>query len=564
MSGHNPLKLASLDRLKAGLFNIYGLDNLDEWITKYTNMSGRPFSFKDHEFQIPILRDSARTSIIVKCAQVGLSELAYRWAVAACCSISDFTCIYTFASASDAELNNRSRVDPMINDSPYVKALVNPNMNNSSMKQFGRNSFLFFKGTKSETQALSIPANAVIHDEYDKSDITQASVYVSRLQHKPHKIRKIFSTPTVEKYGVSKEAETAQRYRHLATCNRCNHTFLPDYYEHIVVPGWDRPLVELNKQNLATTKWREAYLCCPKCGKDPQLHHSRMQFVCENQAESHAANAWYVSPFSAHSIITPSYLVETSTKFEKVSEFKNQSLGLTSEEQNESITLADIEAAQCHADLSSSEFHVMGADMGITCHVCIGRMSHDGTFLIVHRERIHYTKFEQRILELSQQYRVVLTVADSLPYTDLITRLSRSRANFWGAIFVNTKSPQAFTLQEEAANEAEGKMQLKLVKVNRTVALDELLSVIKSRKLAIQKSEENLEYQNQMLSLKRVQKFTRDGELVYTWEKTGAENDHFHFATLYLFVAVQLRGLVRVTGAVHAGVPLVTRFRPGH
>ena len=549
-----------LARVKDAINNVYGIYNLAPWIEKYTYLDGKRFSFKDHEFQKDILADTAPTSIIVKCAQIGLSELAYRYAIAACCTQDDMSIIYTFPSSSDAEKNNRTRIDPMIAGSPEVRRLVNPNLSNSEVKQFGRNSFLFFKGTFSATQALSTPANAVIHDEWDKSDTTQGSVYVSRLQHRPHKIRKIFSTPTIEKFGVSKEAETAKRLKHLATCVHCSHTFLPDYFQHIHIPGWDKSMEEITKRNIHTLRWREAVLLCPKCGKDPQLHHSRMQFVAENAHENHEANAWYVSPFSAHNILTPAYLVNTSTKFEKYSEFKNQTLGLTAEEKNEAILESDIVAAEME-NLASSEFHVMGSDMGITCHICIGRTATDGTFLIVHREQVHYTQFETRSLKLAAEYRVVLHVMDCQPYVDLVTRITKVRPNNWGAIFVTSKSPVAYNLEREDEETTEGKMNLRLVKINRTAALDALLGVIKRGEWRIQSSDLNEMYRAQMQSLKRVQKFTKDGELVYIWEKTGDENDHMHFATLYLYIATQMRGTVGGVGAVSSGIPLARRAR---
>ena len=548
-----------LARVKDAINNVYGIHNLAPWIERYTYLDGKRFSFHQHEFQREILADKAKTSIVVKCAQVGLSEILYRYAVASCCTQDDYNVIYTFPSSSDAEKNNRTRIDPMIEGSPELKRLVNPNLNNSETKQFGRNSFLFFKGTFSATQAISTPANAVISDEWDKSDTTQGSVYVSRLQHRPHKIRKIFSTPTIEKFGVSKEAETARRLKHLATCVHCNHTFLPDYFEHIKVPGWDKSLEEITKRNIHLIKWREAVLLCPKCGKDPQLHHSRMQFVCENSMENHEANAWYISPFSAHEILVPSYLVETSTKFEKFSEFKNQTLGLTAEEKNESIQEADMVLAEMPG-LDSSEFHVMGSDMGLTCHVCIGRIATDGTFVIVHREQVHYTHFEKRTLELSAQYRVVLHVMDTQPYVDLVTRITKARPNNWGAIFVTSKSPVPFTLEQASADAVEGKMDLRLVKVNRTAALDALLGVIKRGEWKINSSDQNEVYRAQMQDMKRVQRFTRDGELSYVWEKTTGL-DHYHLATLYLYIATQMRGTVGGVGAVSSGIPLARRMK---
>lgn len=550
-----------LERLRSRVQNTYGLYNLAPWLQKNTFLDGRPFSFKDHEFQLDILACTAPTSIIVKCAQIGMSELAYRYAIATCCNMDDWTLIYTFPSSSDAEKNCKTRIDPLIESSPVVKQLVNQNLNNSEVKQFGRNSFLFFKGTFSATQALSTPANAVIHDEWDKSDTTQGSVYVSRLQHKPHKLRKIFSTPTIEKFGVSKEAETARRLKHMATCNRCGHVFLPDYFEHIIVPGWDKPLEEITKKNLHRVNWRDAYLQCPHCKRDPQLHYTRMQFLCENNDEQHDANAWYISPFSAHNILTPSYLVKVSTQFEKFSEFKNQTLGLTAEDKNDQLTHADIVGSIMQADLRSSEFHCLGADMGITCRIVIGRVSATGEFVIVHRERVYYTKFHERVRALTAEYRCISGVIDSQPYADLTTTVCNDLHNFWGAVFVTTKGLKAFSLEEQEEDQDEGKLAMRMVKLNRTVVLDSLMQEFKDGNVVIQAGEEDEEYVVEMQSLKRVQKYTADKELTYIWEKTGDENDHYHLATMYCHVATKLRAMVRTVGTARPGRSLVKRFK---
>ena len=555
----NNLALKSLERIKSAVNNVYGIYNLADWIEKYTYLDGKRFSFKDHEYQRPILEDRARTTIVVKCAQVGLSEILFRYAVAACATQDNFNAIITYPTSGESSKMAVTRIDPMIQGSPELKRLVDPNLSNSEVKRLGQNSFLFFKGTFSETAGLSIPADLIVHDEFDASDTTKASIYISRLQHRPHKLRKIFSTPTIEKYGVSKEAETAKRFKHLARCEHCNHVFLPDYYDHVVVPGWDKSLEEITKTNIHDTNWRDAYLACPKCGKDPNLHHTRMEYVCENPSENHEAHAYYVSPFSAHNIITPAYLVNTSTKFAKISEYKNQSLGKTAEEKNEQIQESDITAVEL-PNLNSSELHVLGADMGLICHVCIGRISSDGTLLVVHREKIHYTQFEVRTAKLMAEYRVVLTVCDSQPYTDLITRLSKSRPHTWGAIFVTTKSPTPFTLQKEQENPHEGKMDLKLVKINRMAALDSLLAIIKEGRWAVNSSDENQVYRQHMLSMKRVQKFTADGELTYVWAKTDGE-DHYFMATLYLYIATQMRGTVGGSGVVSAGIPLVMKTK---
>jgi len=87
-----------------------------------------------------------------------------------------------------------------------------------------------------------------------------------------------------------------------------------------------------------------------------------------------------------------------------------------------------------------------------------------------------------------------------------------------------------------------------------------LLAIIKEGRWAINSSDENQIYRQHMLSMKRVQKFTADGELTYVWAKTDGE-DHYFMATLYLYIATQMRGTVGGRGAVSAGIPLVMKTK---
>lgn len=550
----------TLERMAAGAFNIYNLNNLDEWLCKNTFINDKPFSFKDREFQIAILRDPKRESIVMKPAQVGLSELSYRWAVASCCIMPNFTVIYTFPTTGDAVKNNQTRINPMIDGSPELKRMVNPDLNNSEIKQFGKNSFLFFKGTIADTAALSTPADAVINDEYDKSDMDNVTTYTSRLTDKPTKIKKIFSTPTIAGYGVSKEAETANRLHHFVNCNKCNHSFLPDYFSDIKIPGYTNPMEEITKDLLPRIRWQEAVLLCPKCGRDPELHHSRMPWVCENPDLDYVANAWFVSPFSAHKRISVPYLIESSTKYKKYSEFKNQGLGLTAEDKNEAITLEDIQKIQALPFTASGDVHQMGVDLGTTCHITIGRELDSGEILVVHRERVHYSKLTERQAELRSQYNVSTQVLDSQPYSDIVNTVCGYNPNAWGAVYVHSKNAAILTAKEQEENLEEAKLGFRTVNINRNAAFDELMALIKSGKLIISKSDENHIFEKQMLCMKRTQKFDRSQELHYVWVKTGDEDDHYHHSLLYFYIAVKLRMTAGSPGIAAVGIPLVRKF----
>jgi len=554
----NRVFAAHLERLKTSLNNVFSLSQLADWITKNTYLDSRKFSFKNHEFQRDVISDAALTSIVVKCAQVGLSEIMARWTLAAVTTQDNFTAIYTFPTTSDAEKFCRTRIDPCISASPLLAQAINNSLNNSELKQFNGNSFIYFRGTMSETAALSVPADVIIHDEVDKSNLTQMSVYVSRLQHKPTKMRKLFSTPTVSRYGISKEAETARRYRQVMTCSCCGHKFLPDYFANVHIPGFDGDKREITKSTLKNVAWEQARLLCPKCGRVPEPGPEYMEWVCENPGEAYPANAWFITPFSAPSVITAPYLVKTSTEYDKYSEFVNQSLGLTAEDEENSITVQDLDKAIVHADLRSSDLHYLGADMGLTCHITIGRMTSNDELVVVHRESVTYTRFEERRRELCAQYRVVLSVHDAQPYTDMITRITEADSNAYGSYFV-TGSNVMFNVKKQDEEREEAKLTLRKVNISRTPAFDHLMYLLKQGLIKVQASDIDEEWKKQIQSLKRISKMDRLGEHQYVWEKTDG-NDHYHFSLLYLVIASKMRGLA---GGFHpaAAVPLLSRFK---
>ena len=348
------------------------------------------------------------------------------------------------------------------------------------------------------------------------------------------------------------------RYKHFCTCTHCGHKFLPNYWNDIVIPDYERPLQELDRLNLKDVKWKEARWNCPECHKDPVISKDRLEWVAENPSENYEASTYYVGPVTAHTVLKPSYLVSSSVEFNTRSEFVNQVLGEVSEEESQQMTLSDLERAFTTSPLDSSELHCMGVDIGQLCAVTIGRLTQDGTLLVVHKEMVPLGNLEVRKSELSREYRVVVTVLDIMPETFLVSKITDRDPNAWAGIFTTSKTTELFTTQQKTEDSEEGKLNLRMVKINRTAMLDKLLELFKSGKVAIARSPESGKYISQLLSLKRVQSFVKD-DLVWNWQKTDG-SDHYHFGTMYLLTACLLRGTAG-SWTSGAGVALVSSFR---
>ena len=544
-----------LQRIKDGVANVYNLQNLAAYVEKNVRLDGRKYQFGvKYGFQRDILNDTSRVNNTIKPAQIGLTTTTMAYTVAAACTQKKFNSIYALPTANDANKLVTTKLNPLIDNSPEVRRLLNVNVHSMELKEINGN-FIFIRGTKSDTAALSISADALVVDEIDRCDPDVVKQFRSRLQASELQIVRQFSTPTINGVGITKEAETSKRYRHMAKCNCCGNVWLPSYHSDIVVPEYYGGLEFVNKVTLKDIKWQEAYWKCPSCGKDPELHPSRLEWVCENTLDNYEAHSYFVTPVTACLVLRPDYLVRTSTEYNKRSEWMNQVLGETSENKNEQITLEDVLKCTVDMPLDSSEVHVMGVDMGLLCAVSIGRITQDGMILVVHREMVPITVFEARRLELIKKYRVVASVHDVYPYTTEIMRVCDYDMNAYGAMFNSGKNVQLYVLQEKAENPEEGKLNLRLLKVNRTMMLDETMEAFKNGMLVMAKSE--ADYNSHYHSMKRTQVFVKD-ELVWVWQKTGQEIDHQHFALGYMLLAWQMRGRQQWEDG---GISLVTSFR---
>lgn len=527
----------------------WDLKDAATFIRQHTYLRGSRYSFVDHEFQEKIITDDSQIVNVQKCSQIGLSEIMARFGVAVTNMIPHFSVIVTFPFSGDASNFAKTRIDPFIESSPRLRDAINPKMNNGEIKQFGT-SFMYFRGTNGKTQAISIPADMIISDEIDRSDPHILSQYTSRLTHSDWKLRRNFSTPTIPGFGIAKEMDESLQYVNICKCTHCSHHFLPDYFEHVKIPGFDHSLRTLSKSNLSKTRYLEASLHCPHCGKPltkADLGPENREWIVKNNEANFTARGYMVSPFDAPNLISVVDLIKASTMYARFTEFVNQNLGLPEADAAESLTLADLNSAQLPpgVDMRSSELHCMGIDVGLINHIIIGRLTQQGEFLVVYRERVPLSKLEERKRKLAAEWKVVITVMDSQPYVDKVQEFQKWDKNLYGGVYGKQKKQlEPFKIQMFEGDEMDGKLPIHTVQINRDKALDLLLGVIKrgEMKWAPIGQEDDELFEKHMLDMRRVNIIDEHMEQTWTWVKSTHGQDHYHHTLLYCWIACQLRG----------------------
>src|SRR6185369_863683 len=461
-------------RIRAGINKTFSLANVPTWIEKNTKLAGLPFSFKDHEFQEQILKDPSPEKVIRKCSQIGLTEMTFRETLAILRIIDGSTAIYTLPSAKMVEKIVKTRVDPIVFDSPDLRFSLSKDVDSSEVKQFGR-SFLHFSGTFGQVQAISTPADLLVHDEVDFSNMEVLTTYESRITHSKYKLRREFSTPTLPGRGISSRFDRSRRHFNMAKCDHCAQWFLPTYYDHVRVPDWDKDLKEITNQNIQMLRWREAALHCPHCNAVPDLGPENREWVLENPADNYSAAGYAISPFDAPAIISTPFLVEKSTKYERIADFINFNLGLPYEDATETLTDGLLRQLFIQSEAESFSGNYMGCDMGAVCHIVIGNRDSKDTLLIIHYERVPLGEFETRRMQLAAQYRVLICVMDALPYTDMVMRLQKHDVNLFGAVYHRSRNLATYSVKDTVEDNLMGKLAIKQVQINRNVAIDELV-----------------------------------------------------------------------------------------
>jgi hypothetical protein len=554
---NDPVFQRHVARLRSSL-SAHSRDTICQFITENTFLRSAPFSFKDHEYQQFILEDKSAEKVIIKSAQMGISEMSARMALAMGNLIDGFSTIYTLPSALAAANFMKTRIDPVIDSSPYLSEAVSKEIDNTLIKKFGE-SYLYLKGAQVDSQAISVPADMLIGDEVDNSNQDVLTLFESRLIHSPYAYKVYLSTPSVPGYGIDARYKQSRRHVHMCKCVHCNHWFEPDYFRDVKIPKFKGEIGDIVKATFSDPVflWQQAYVACPGCGKPADLSEPNRTWVCENPNDAYVAAGFRVSPFSCPNIIKASALVKASVDYARVQDFHNQRLGMPLEDKESTLTAEELRNCLVSDFGATGAFsYVMGLDMGNVCHCTILACLPDNQYVVVHRERIPLFQVFERRQELSRQWRIRICVVDHGPYTETVYRMQQYDRSVFAGVYVRTKGIDLYRIKDQEEDKEKGKQELRQANIARDKVFDLIMLMLRAGQFKVVAGSEDDLWIQQMTSQKRVREFVND-ELVFVWAKTDG-NDHYHHSMLYAYIASQILG---VAGNTLALPSLISKFK---
>ncbi len=546
----NPVAQGFLDRIRAEAQTHADLSHLSNWMvrnTKHPKDNTKPWNFRGHEFQKDIVNDSTSEVDVRKCSQVGVSELFARLALAYLAVKQNHTAIYTLPTAKFAAKFSKSRLDPIISASRTLAPMVPSDSDSASLKQVGR-SFLHIAGTFTQGAAISVPADMLVNDEVDFSDPVVLTTYESRLGHAENGgLKRRFSTPTVTGAGISAGIDDSSKARYAVKCDSCHQWVMPDFFDHVVLPGFDDHLLKLEKQDLADGRLKiaGAQLLCPTCHNaltarnlaDPE----KRQWI--HARPDHPRHGYQVFPYDAPLISSVPYILSQLEKYKRKADWVNFKVGLPYEDAETSILVEALNRAfsipLVTPQIGAGTGCVLGMDVGKTCHIMVGKRVSPARMEVIHTETIRQrilpngdNSAVSRVLDLLDYFGCSKAVVDAGP--DFSIALALIEAAVFGQVYANYYTRNAPSdLSNLKIDQAE-----QILKTYRTGTLDHTVKEVNTGRVYFCRSAEQEIVSEQLRALKRVSKPGIDGADLVQWVSTG--QDHYGHALNYLMIADEL------------------------
>ena len=504
-----------------------------------------PWSFKKHEYQIGILESNTPHTSVRKAAQTGVSELTVRAVLGLLSLFPGTNWIYVLPSLMFARKFSVSRIDPVIENSPFLYTSVSKEVNSSEIKRIG-SSFLFVAGAQKQSQAISIPAKGLVRDEHDFCDPQVLTTFESRLAHNEPNEEVIldFSTPTLPGYGISKLFDAGDGRVYMAWHEKCGQWVEVNPSTSIVIPGFQDSLFMLQKEDLndPRIKVKDSWVKCPHCGGEISLQNlSTPEYRAWVPARDNRDSAsFYVSPLDVPSVNPPSKIVWKILSYESSSDWINFGLGMPYESAENSVSTERLDKAFCLPPVYPREGAAagtaMGVDVGKISHMLIGKRV-DGKLHLIWGERIRQDEentLRDTYLERQAQYGVVRGVIDAAPDLtvpkQVIARSHTSQA--WAAYFVQGSGPASLGLFTQDFLD-------QVVKIYRTRTMDAFVKEFNAGRVLLPAGHPDEQIiKKQFKAMKRIKRLTAEGNEKAVWVSDG--DDHYFLAATYLFAAQRM------------------------
>lgn len=552
-----------LERVEVGLSKSVDLSKIPEWIVKNTRDPRNKrlrWSFKDHEFQMDIVSEAAAHVVVRKCSQVGLSECSVRLTLAII-YMRDLTGIYVLPTKAFVNKFSVDRIDTVVDNSPTLSARKSKDTYNINLKRIGDAS-LYVAGSFSPADAISVPAQFLVRDEYDFCKQSVLTNFDSRLGHNKQgeDFRRDFSTPTVANFGIDRLFQRGDQRYFAVKHDLCGKWVVTNFMDHVVVPGFDGTPRDLEKYHLADPSVNPdgAYLMCPDCRRPISqanlVDASKRRWVAKHDGRD--IHSYQVQPYDVAAINPPSRTIKQLEDYALKKDWVNFKVGEVHEDSESAFSPEAVHLFRNGPPLTWVEGTSMrtrcyiGIDVGAISWIVIG-MKFGGKLRVVHIEQVICRGTDdalfERVVAIFAALGPAFCVVDSMPdfnTADKITRKFPDRA--LACEYADKLSSPLVTLDV--------KEERRVVRAHRDKRFDLLVKLYNTGAIEWANDLKDIHIMaKHVQGMKKMRRLDEDSAASSTdetgmamhWEKT--DDDHYLHALNYMHIAADLAGTIAIS-----------------
>lgn len=270
-----------LDFLQDGLqeeISTAEIPSLLDWALTYRPMliPDRPFDLEGHKYLRGIYECQAKTMVVYKAAQMGISEYLLSYVLHAC-DKRKATCLYIFPNDGLISDFSTARLSPAIEASTYLASIVHDHTGKDGKKGANRvtlkrirDRFLYMRGGQVKPdgrspQLKSIDADLVVIDEIDECDPRVRDIAAKRLGHSGLGEMRLVSTPTYPGVGIHAEYVLSDQREWFIPCGHCGHR------QTVTIDNIVTELDDAKRPQAWHQLDGKAYAACVRCQKKLDL-----------------------------------------------------------------------------------------------------------------------------------------------------------------------------------------------------------------------------------------------------------------------------------------------------
>lgn len=539
---------ATIRRFTDGLLNDT-LTTCSRWSSKRRVMGGDFggfYSTKYHPWVKEMMDSKASFNYAMKAAQMGVTEGGVNRAFYVIDKLKRDV-LYVLPNSIVASDFSRARFGIALKYSPYLESIfTDTNAVNIKQTDFCT---LYIRGSKGDSNLISIPVSELILDEVDRMDQAQVALALERLSGQLRKSVFGMSTPTIPGVRIHRLYKTGTQEHFMFQCPRCSLNGKPKWTELI----WP-DCVEIIGDSVHDPRCHESYLKCKEC-KGKIKHLDKPNFLATAKWESTCDNpnwdvrSWYINQLYSYTI-TPGELVvayhrglgdEAAEK-----EFFNSKLGLPFVGLGGQITDEQVDAAihdyRNGKDTPKSgkrSLITLGMDQGKWNHwvVCQWFVDEPGFDINVSAfcKVLAFGKFGgenwEIADELMKEWQVLACVVDAQPEVNEARRFARRFPGFvWLCRYPVGKKPKEIAIQDDDSGAPEAN-------VDRSHWMTASLGRFKKKRIAIPR-DVTTDFREQIKSPVRSWERDEYNNPVMIYEDTGP--DHYAHALTYSEIALPM------------------------